>query len=278
VIGIYLLAFAVCQIGLLPLTLVYLRVVPLGAGVRFQWALHRALLLRTCLLPCVPTLAASAMPMWLRPSPSGAPNVAGVLSLAARARPSGTPAAVATSRFLRVLWAALCTATPAGVALLCFRVSRNRRWVRDLMTIGRCRRIGRLRVILSEGPGIPASFGIAQPSLVLRKNVPMSPADRAIVFAHEGHHLRRGHAYWSALETTLSALFWYAPLPELLRRRGAQIHEFLCDQIVGPRFGPRRYPTPPAHRSVVDKVEVQLHDGVDRRRLPSFQSSSALGH
>lgn len=249
-VRLLVLTFLVCQIGLLPLSLIYLKAVPLGAGVRFQWALHRGLLIGSCILPLLGLVVASQNRATLVPGGPGesvvpiggvpdpvAPDV-GPLHGGA---PSAELAPARSPAWPRLLSTLLLVASGAGLGLLAYRVGVHRRWVRELLATGRRSRFGRLRVVVTAGATVPASFGIVRPHLILPMEGRMSSRDGSMVFAHEGYHLRREHAFWSTLETVLKAVFWYLPMPRMLQRGGAQIRELLCDVVVGRRYGRKAY-------------------------------------
>ena len=80
----------------------------------------------------------------------------------------------------------------------------------------------------------PALIGLWRPCLVLPADFEQrfSPAEQALVLAHEAVHARRHDNAWTLLARLIACLHWFNPLAWWALRRFAQDQELACDAVV----------------------------------------------
>lgn len=80
----------------------------------------------------------------------------------------------------------------------------------------------------------PALIGLWRPRLVLPADFEQrfTPAEQALVLAHEAAHASRGDNAWTLLARLLACLHWFNPLAWWALRRFAQDQELACDALV----------------------------------------------
>lgn len=141
-----------------------------------------------------------------------------VLQAALGAVPTAEPVAAAPAATLRepLLWLWL------GGAALAFGVQAWRQW-----------RLARLGTVLPAGSS-PALVGLLRPRVALPADFQarFSPAEQALVLAHEQVHLERLDNLWNLVGTALAALHWWNPLAWWALRRMRADQELACDAAV----------------------------------------------
>lgn len=80
----------------------------------------------------------------------------------------------------------------------------------------------------------PALIGLWRPRLVLPQDFEQrfTPAEQAMVIAHEQVHARRGDNAWTLLARTLVCLHWFNPLAWWALHRFTRDQELACDALV----------------------------------------------
>ncbi len=224
--------YVIAQVVLLPLSALYLWVVPRKVGLRFPWALHRALFCLTVPLPFA----------LLSPLPVSAPQPIGSLSQSVErvmaplrlptAAVSDLPLSVQSTRPRRLPLEYGLLLPAAGVVVFATRLARQKRRERKLEETGDSRRIGRISVVVSQRVTIPFSTGLLQPRIFLPPEIAEDPRAFSMVFRHESVHIRRAHWVWTLIESLAASAFWFNPMMHLLARGGRRVRELLCDAEV----------------------------------------------
>lgn len=189
----------------------------LSAGIVLLWAL-RPLLRR---LGAGPIYAAWLLvPLMLLtpalPRPAQEP-VRLALQAALGTAPAGAVAAAPAATPLQpLLWLWL------GGAALVLAVQAWRQW-----------RLARLGAVLPAGSS-PALVGLLRPRIALPADFQarFSPAERALILAHEQVHRERLDNLWNLVGAALAALHWWNPLAWWALRRMHADQELACDAAV----------------------------------------------
>lgn len=170
----------------------------LGAALAYQAWLLVPLVVAASVLPGRPVAVLRQVEV-LRP----------VQALAVQAT---TPAIPAQADMLWLLWA-------AGAAAVALRfVLAQRAFLRQA----------------GAGGAGPASSGLLRPRVVLPRDFAArySPAEQALVLAHERAHIARGDLFANLLAAVFQCVFWFDPLVHLAVRRFRQDQELACDATV----------------------------------------------
>jgi bla regulator protein blaR1 len=192
---------------------------------RFRHALLLVALVKFALPPMLP------LPTGVFSAAPPAPHIAAVQRLGA------LPARVVL--LLMIVYATGVMFALARVAVGTLRLHRLRRgaaaaplWAAELLAIvAHSHGVRSPRLIESDDVGVPMSFGIFAPVVVLPRTL-TSLLDREAlrdVFAHELLHVRRGDLRLNLATSLLSAAWWFHPLVHALARRARALREECCD-------------------------------------------------
>jgi hypothetical protein len=108
---------------------------------------------------------------------------------------------------------------------------RLRLYERTLQANSRLRRLGRVRVYVSDRATVPFSCGIVVPRIYVRSDsFSRDTRQGRAVLTHELTHVRSGDLVWNAVELVLRVLLWFSPAVHLLARRGRVIREMRADR------------------------------------------------
>lgn len=154
-------------------------------------------------------VAASLLPASSAPQIVSVQALRPVQALAAQALPAPAPA---DDKLLLLGWA-------GGVAVTAL-------W----FTLGQRAFLRQARA----GSAGPASCGLFRPRIVLPHDFATrySPAEQALVLAHERAHIARGDLYANLLAALFQCVFWFNPMVHLGVRRFRQDQELACDAAV----------------------------------------------
>lgn len=125
-------------------------------------------------------------------------------------------------------WALLCTLWVVGALVALARLA----WRQAAFNRAAC-----------EGRAGPAVVGVLRPTIVTPKDFAerYTPAERAIVLAHEATHIRRQDARVNALMAVARCANWFNPLFHLMATAIRMDQELACDaQVVNAHPGSRR--------------------------------------
>ena len=116
---------------------------------------------------------------------------------------------------------------------------------RQAAFLGAMGRLERLAdgVFRAESAGVgPAVVGVLRPRIVAPADFEtrFGPAERELILAHEGVHLRRGDAAVNALACAAQCLCWFNPLVHLAAHLLRIDQELACDATVIDRFPAER--------------------------------------
>ncbi len=174
-----------------------------------------------------------------------------VQALAAQATPAASNQQV---DLLLAVW--ICGATVAALGFL-------------LGHYAFMRRAGRLKPtgddsedIYIGAPGVgPASVGLLRPRIVVPPDFAQrySPAEQALILAHERTHVARRDALANLAAALLQSLFWFNPLIHFGARRFRHDQELACDAAVMRRC--------PGQRRVYAEALLKSHTGAFRAGL-----------
>ncbi len=84
-------------------------------------------------------------------------------------------------------------------------------------------------VILLVGSINSAPFSLGLGRGVIFLPAGLKKQDRDIILAHELCHIKRSHTIWSAVDSLMTALFFYNPLAHMIKRQADLIMEVECD-------------------------------------------------
>lgn len=182
---------------------------------RLWWMVPLAML--AVLLPArVERIEAASLPLVAHAS--DAPGTAGMaIAMTAKAVPdAGT--------WMLLVWI-------LGLALVAWRCIRGHR--RFVAGLGRLRPEGDGLFESEAIDGLPAVVGLGG-RIVLPADfrTRFTPAERALVLAHERVHVRRRDVWWNLLAVALCALHWFNPLAWWALRRFRIEQELACDAAV----------------------------------------------
>lgn len=109
-----------------------------------------------------------------------------------------------------------------GGAALVLAVQARRQW-----------RLARLGIVLPAGSS-PALVGLLRPHVALPADFQarFSPAEQALILAHEQVHRERLDNFWNLVGAALAALHWWNPLAWWALRRLRADQELACDATV----------------------------------------------
>ncbi|MBV8518715.1 MAG: M56 family metallopeptidase [Acidobacteria bacterium] len=106
------------------------------------------------------------------------------------------------------------------------------RWAEELLAgVAREHGVRPPRLLASDEAGVPMTFGVFAPAVVLPRALP-SLLDRDAlrdVFAHELLHVRRGDLLLNLAGSLIAAAWWFHPLVQLIARRARALREECCD-------------------------------------------------
>jgi beta-lactamase regulating signal transducer with metallopeptidase domain/Leucine-rich repeat (LRR) protein len=138
-----------------------------------------------------------------------------------------------------------------GVLLLSLRMARGWRWMRRLVAKGETATDGpavdaaikaaqmlglkRLpRVVLTDDPVSPFTFGVRQPVVVLPRAFLLQADEPGLlaVLAHEAAHLRRRDSLFGLVLGICDTLYFFHPVVHWVRRRILLEREKACDDLV----------------------------------------------
>lgn len=122
----------------------------------------------------------------------------------------------------------------AGAAFVAFRLARRLNLIRQLARQDG-EEIADLLVVPTEGGS--ASFF----RLVLLNDAGLTPAERALVLAHEAEHARLWHSFDRLAVAVLAVAFWFNPVLWLYQRSLAHLHELQVDAALARRHDRRAY-------------------------------------
>lgn len=179
---------------------------------------------------------------------SGAMAVFQVFSNSLGATPSGhftaVPAAERQSAAAAIdlrRWAAAVCSAGTSLALLqmllaCAAVWRLRRGAARFDDGGAAAEMGvdgRVDVLLSSQAGMPMTFGVLRPTVLLPASaVEWSPERLRVVLLHELAHVRRGDVSTHLMARTALALYWWNPLAWFAWREFLKERERATDDLV----------------------------------------------
>lgn len=186
-------------------------------------------------------VVASLLPRSAAPSVLSVQALRPVQALAVQAAPAVTADGAG---MLPYIWM-------AGVAAMAGWFIRGH--VRFLRQAGELTRSGDL-FIGAAGAG-PASVGLFRPRIVVPRDFAQryTPAEQALVIAHEQVHVARRDAVVNVLTALFQCLFWFNPLIHFGARRLRQDQELACDAAVM-----RQYPR---QRRVYAEALLKSHAG-----------------
>jgi beta-lactamase regulating signal transducer with metallopeptidase domain len=100
----------------------------------------------------------------------------------------------------------------------------------------------RLKVLARRGKAGPAVIGVIRPRLYLPADFAeqYSPAEQAVIRAHERAHLERNDAHANLIVTLVQTAFWFNPLVHLAAFLFRADQEMACDQQVMDVYPERR--------------------------------------
>jgi membrane-bound lytic murein transglycosylase D len=105
------------------------------------------------------------------------------------------------------------------------------------------RRIGRVRVLVSDHEHVPFAIWIPWRSfVVLPAALLLRPADLRLALRHEAQHHRRGDTRYLYAALLGRALFGLNPAAHWLARQLLELQEFACDEALARREGHRALP------------------------------------
>ncbi|HEY8004272.1 MAG TPA: TonB family protein [Phenylobacterium sp.] len=188
--------------------------------------------------------ARAAYALWIAPlaaglavlaaRPSGAALIAPIVLRATAAVETVTARA---PRPAEDLWPALLALWLAGALAALVLVARRQAAFNAAM--GRLEPLGPTGLFRAERAGVgPAVVGVLKPRIVTPADFEtrFGPAERELILAHEGAHLRDGDAGVNALACALQCLCWFNPLVHLGVRALRIDQELACDAAVIGRF------------------------------------------
>lgn len=136
-------------------------------------------------------------------------------------------------------------------------------WVGGLVLTALWFAIGQRAFLRQADAGIagPASLGLLRPRIVLPQDFSArySPAEQALVIAHERAHIARGDLQANLLAALFQCVFWFNPLVHFGARRFRQDQELACDAAVMLRH--------PGQRRSYAEALLKSHTGVPRAGL-----------
>lgn len=180
------------------------------------------------------TALAPLLPAWQPATPAQGMLAPVVAAVSAPLRQT-IVAAPANAAALLVAWAA------GALALAVALTVRQRRFRRAL---GALVRLGDGTWRAEGDVAGPVVLGLLRPRVVLPRDFAAryTPAQRALVLAHERLHLRRGDVPASALASALLCLYWFNPMMHWALARFRLDQELACDAAVLARHpGARRH-------------------------------------
>jgi beta-lactamase regulating signal transducer with metallopeptidase domain len=126
-----------------------------------------------------------------------------------------------------------------GAAVASIRLVRNnfrlRLLTREAITL---RRIGKVRVVISEAISIPFSFWFFGPSwVVLPSRILETSNDYRLAVRHEIQHHRQRDTLWAAVYEIFVCAFFANPFTYLWKKRITELQEFSCDEVLVGRRG-----------------------------------------
>jgi hypothetical protein len=92
------------------------------------------------------------------------------------------------------------------------------------------RRIGRIRILVSEDTTIPFSTLVGGANVVVPLDAISNLRNLKLIVRHELHHHRNGDTLWVLFMEALSCLFYLNPAIYLWKREITEIQEFACDE------------------------------------------------
>jgi bla regulator protein blaR1 len=130
----------------------------------------------------------------------------------------------------------ICSLWLLGVIVSIFLfIAQHRRFVRRLGTL---EALGDRVYRAQATQGCPAVIGLWQPRIVVPSDFESryDGTERALILAHERHHLARGDMHANALSTLMRSVFWFNPLVHFGARALVADQELSCDEAVIARF------------------------------------------
>jgi TonB family protein len=156
-------------------------------------------------------------------------------SAEAAVQPNGRPA-IDWGRWAAVIWGAGAAAGLLQMLLACGAVWRLRRNARPLDDGGVAAALSigdRVEILESAACGMPMTFGLLRPTVLLPAGVAeWRPERLRVVLLHELAHVRRGDVATHLLARTALALYWWNPLAWLAWRSFIRERERATDDLV----------------------------------------------
>jgi beta-lactamase regulating signal transducer with metallopeptidase domain len=268
-----LVRYVLAQASLLPLMLLSWLVLPRTASLRFQWVFHRVLVVLAVVLPILLALPVSfrivhefgdlslllsaTTPASVEaddanhkePAPLSPPPPADDTAVAGEAPWEAPETATIADRHtftfadaLDLLPALFAAFSALGIVVFLAGIGRQAMRERSLRRSATAvRRIGKVRVVVSDIVRSPFSTGLLRPRIYLPTGIARSERARRMVLAHESTHVRHAHIAWTFLEHLHAALLWYNPLAHLAATNGMRLRELVCDRDAGRIHGDTAY-------------------------------------
>lgn len=89
-----------------------------------------------------------------------------------------------------------------------------------------------VRYLTSANLGVPATWGIVRPVVILPSNSQLTATETNMLLRHELAHVRRHDVFWLNVTTILTLIQWFNPLMWIVKRKMQIESEYACDNYV----------------------------------------------
>lgn len=235
--------FIVSQLILLPVVISYIGLRRTYNNYKYQWSLHRVILILTLVIPIflflkpevipvknvvAPVKVSSGVEELQYAEPQNNLEYAGVLVIPQTDSEALVPVVQILDLYLLLESIPLLVLCIGFFLVLKLFVFEYYKMYRLKKSISYSEKYKGIQVFTSSLISSPFSYGVIRPLIFLPENLDKS--EKSIVITHELNHINGNHLLWLKIEVILKRIFWINPVYYILNYHGNELRELVCDE------------------------------------------------